>query len=99
MRASSLSNHKLIERLNDDFVNTWIIIPQFKSPDKFFDDQASIDFAKAIDKEFTYPVDSIVLSSEGQPLSQGACTELVSFDNATAYLKMLDKASPQDDRP
>jgi hypothetical protein len=91
LRAGPLSNDKLIETLNAEFVNTWMIIPEFKKPEQFFEDPVAREWAKVIAGEFTYPVDSIVLSSAGKPLAQGKFQELRS--SATAYLKLVKQAT------
>ena len=97
LRASSLSSVKIIERLNRDFINTWIIIPQFEDPQQFFKSKSAIQFAEEIAKEFTYPVDSIILSSDGKTLSQIEFAKL-HFGGVDAYQKMLDAAKGASDR-
>ena len=52
------------------------------------------EWAGAVKQEFTYPVDSIVLSSAGAALSQGEFQEMYSPVNPLAYLQMLEKAVP-----
>ena len=86
----------MIQKLNRDFINTWIIIPWFENPLEFFDDETAQFWAKTIKQEFTYPVDSIVLSSEGTPLAQGEFQELYSPASPLAYLGVLEKAVPED---
>ena len=95
MRAGPLSDDKVIERLNDEFVNSWIIIPQFENPDRFFEDQRALEVASVVAGEFTYPVDSIVISADGKPLSQGEFREFYRNDAADRYLEMLERAARQ----
>lgn len=92
MRAGPLSSDELIETLNAEFINTWIIIPEFENPEEFFDDPVAREWASVISTEFTYPVDSIVLSSTGQPIAQGEIETLYSPRGAAAYLKMVGQA-------
>ena len=91
MRAGPLSNKKLIDKLNANFVNTWIIIPEFENPKQFFKSSVAQDWAKTIARNFTYPVDSIVLSSKGKPIAQEEFRKLY-LGGTAAYLKMLDNA-------
>lgn len=93
MRAGPLSVKKLIKKLNAGFVNTWIIIPEFEDPDQFFDDLTDREWAKTIATEFTYPVDSIVLSSAGKPMVQGEFAKFHSADGASVYLKMVTQVT------
>ena len=88
MRAGPLSDKDLIEKLNADFINTWIIIPQFEKPEEFFQDTTARKWASTIQAEFTYPVDSIVLSSTGDPIGQG---EFQEVNSAKTYKQMLGK--------
>ncbi len=91
MRAGPLSNKKLIDKLNADFVNTWIIIPEFEKPKKFFKDPTALKWAKVIADNFSYPVDSIVLSSEGKAVAQEEFQNLYAGASSVHYLRMLDK--------
>jgi len=83
----------LIKKLNAEFVNTWIIIPEFENPEQFFDDPTARKWAKTIATEFTYPVDSIVLSSAGKPIVQGEFQKFHSANSASAYLQMVTRAT------
>ena len=95
MRAGPLSDDKVIERLNSDFVNSWIIIPQFEKPDQFFAKRKARELASVVEAEYTYPVDSIVISVGGKPLSQGEFNKFYSNDAADRYLEMLKVAAKQ----
>lgn len=89
MRAGPLSTDSVIEKLNQQFINTSLIMPEFKDPEAFFQNPMARKWAKVIAKEFTYPVDSIVLSSEGNVLAQGEFNDMIRI---SAYLEMLEKA-------
>ncbi len=80
----------MIDKLKTDFVNTWIIISQFKNPEKFFDDENARSWANVIADEFTYPVDSIILSAEGKPIDQ---LEYGRARTTRDYLKFIDVES------
>ncbi len=75
-----------------NFINTWIIIPEFENPEEFCDDPVARQWASVIGKEFTCSVDSIVLSSTGQPIAEGEIETLCSPRGAAAYLKKVDQA-------
>ena len=90
MRAGPLSDDKVIECLNDGFVNTWIIIPQFEKPAEFFQNESARELAKVVANEFTYPVDSIVISAKGKPLAQGEFSQFYRSNAAAKYLEMLE---------
>ena len=75
LRAGPLSRNDVITKLNSDFINTSIIIPEFRNVEERFKNEFARTWAKTIAKEFSYPVDSIVLSSSGKPLSQQSIEE------------------------
>ncbi len=86
LRAGPLSSEKVIVKLHDDFVNTWIIISQFESPEEFFENEIARKWAETIKREFTYPVDSIILSPDGVPVAQ---LEVIKASQESAYEKLL----------
>ena len=95
MRAGPLSDDSIINELNSEFVNTWIIIPQMEKPEEFFDDPTARDWASVVQSGFTYPVDSLVLSSSGKILSQGEYREVNSVEN---YMKMIGRVKTVDEK-
>jgi hypothetical protein len=76
LRAGPLSRQPIIKYLNDNFVNTSILIPEMKKAEEIFSDPVAVAWAKTVQQEFSYPVDSIVLSDEGKPLSQISIEEM-----------------------
>ncbi len=47
-----------------------------KNAERIFKDPTAVAWAKTVQKEFSYPVDSIVLSAQGKPLSQISIEEM-----------------------
>ena len=47
-----------------------------KNAEDVFSNADSVTWAKTVEKEFSYPVDSIILSSEGKLLSQLSINEI-----------------------
>ncbi len=96
MRAGPLSRQAIIDHLNENFVNTSIIIPEMKNAEKLYTDPTAVAWAKTVQEEFSYPVDSIVLSSEGKPLSQISIEEMFetiySGKQGKSYREFLDDA-------
>ncbi len=87
----------MIEQLNEEFVNAWIVRPQFVSraaiDAAFATDEARV-VARAILAAYTYPVDSMVVTAEGKVIAQLAVEELFkSFDPdewTRKYQRMLE---------
>jgi hypothetical protein len=85
----------VIDRLNREFVNTWIVDPWFARPEDYFADATARKWAGIVRDEFTYPVDSIVLSPDGRPLSQMEVGEIFVTDSAVGvarYHQLLDES-------
>lgn len=82
--------------MNENFVCTSIIIPEMKKADELYEDPTAVTWAKTVQQEFSYPVDSIVLSDEGKPLSQLSIEEMFetiySGKQGRSYREFLDEA-------
>lgn len=67
-----------------------------KKAEEIFKDPTAVAWAKSVQKEFSYPVDSIVLSAEGKPLSQISIEEMFetirSGKLGRSYRDFLDEA-------
>lgn len=67
-----------------------------KKAEEIFEDETAVQWAKTVQKEFSYPVDSIILSAEGKPLSQISIEEMFetlrSGKLGRSYRDFLDEA-------
>ena len=87
----------MIATLNESFVNTWIVRPQFLTPPEIeasFATEGARQVARAIAMFYTYPVDSLVLTPDGKVVAQLSFDEWyrhLDFDawNRT-YAKLLE---------
>ena len=61
-----------------------------------YSDSTAIEWAKTLQQEFSYPVDTIVLSSKGEPLSQISIEEMFQTSRSgkigRSYRDMLQEA-------
>lgn len=100
LRAGPLSRNDVIEKLNKNFINTSIIIPEFRNTEEVFTNETARAWAKTIAREFSYPVDSVVLSSSGKPLSQQSIEEkfhaLREGKIGKTYMQFLDEGLQND---
>lgn len=88
----------MIEQLNEEFVNAWIVQPQFidaKAIDAAFTDEAARRVARVVARAFTYPVDSLVLSAGGEVVAQCSVDELLrqarGEDWLSRYQRLLEE--------
>lgn len=88
----------MIEQLNEEFVNAWIVQPQFidaKAIDAAFADEAARRVARAVAAAFTYPVDSMIVSADGEVASQCEIEELLrqlkGEDWLSRYQRLLEE--------
>ena len=88
----------MIAQLNESFVNTWLVLPQFETKtaiDAAFASEEARAIARAVQAAYTYPVDSLVLTPEAEVVAQLSVNELfeiMNFDEwAVRYGKMLDE--------
>ncbi len=83
----------MIEQLNNNFVNAWVVIPQLETINTAFQTEEARVIARAAKAAYTYPVDSLVLTPEGKVVSQLAVDELFKLINSqdwdTRYLRFL----------
>lgn len=87
MRAGPLSDARVLDRLERDFVCTWILHDDLVRLGDGAGPWAPI--AKDVAEAYAYPVDSLVLSSEGEILGHVAANEDSSIEG---YLRLLDAA-------
>ena len=92
MRAGPLSDKKVIARLNKGFINSWILRKDLMLLAKKGTDLGK--FAAAVLKRYSYPVDNIVLTSEGKfrghlPANDAGLLSSVSFQ------RLLDAVKPK----
>jgi hypothetical protein len=89
MRAGPLSNAAVIERLNADFVNAWILRRDLMALAR--QTNAPGRFGKLVLERFEYPVDNLAFTSHGGFVghipanSEGA-------DSAQRFIELLDAA-------
>lgn len=94
MRAGPLSNHKVIAELEQNFVNSWILIRDIRALAK--DESVDADvrrIAKDVFKRSIYPVDIQVIDADGKMLSQGSVNRdlLRTRRPAQRYLEILSE--------
>ena len=87
----------MIATLNESFVNTWIVRPQFLTPPEIeasFATEEARQVARAIAAAYTYPVDSLVLTPNGDVVAQLSFDEWVRHMDSDAwnrtYAKLLE---------
>jgi hypothetical protein len=87
LRAGPLSSPKILERLERDFVVTWVLHPDLVELGESDAEWAPIamDLAEA----YRYPVDSFVLSSQGEILADVEANEDLS---ELGFVRLLDAA-------
>ncbi|MBL8843061.1 MAG: hypothetical protein JNL90_16195 [Planctomycetes bacterium] len=88
----------MIEQLNAEFVNAWIVRPQFidaKAIEAAFQDEATRRVVRAVAREFTYPVDSLVVSADGEVVAQCSIDEILrqarGEDWLSRYQRLLEE--------
>ncbi|HEX6884521.1 MAG TPA: hypothetical protein VF530_14185 [Planctomycetota bacterium] len=87
MRAGPLSDDRVLDRLERDFVCTWILHDDLVRLGEGSGPWAPI--AKDVAEAYAYPVDSLVLSCEGEILAHVAANDDPSIEG---YLRLLDAA-------
>ena len=65
MRSGLLSNPLVIERVNHEFVCTWVVIDEARQLAR-----SEIPLARTLAKNWEYPLDLMFLTSEGRFLSK-----------------------------
>ncbi len=91
MRAGPLSDTRVLERLKGDFVCTWVLAKQLPAIAERANDPFVRRVAKTSHENYLYPVDSQVLSPEGELLDH-ICANDHERGSAEHYLVLLDAA-------
>lgn len=94
MRAGPLSNSRVIDELNQNFINTWILMGELKK--MALDDNENEQertLAQTMMKRFLYPVDSQIMAPGGELLGQLSTNrDLMRVRNPSeVYLDALKK--------
>ena len=91
MRAGPLSDTRVLERLERDFVCTWVLAKHLPAIAEHAEDPFVRQVAKTSHENYLYPVDSQVLSPEGELLDH-VCANDHERSSAAHYLVLLDAA-------
>ncbi len=91
MRAGPLSDTRVLERLKRDFVCTWVLAKHLPTIAEGAEDPFVRRVAKTSHENYLYPVDSQVLSPEGELLDH-VCANDKERASAEQYLVLLDAA-------
>jgi hypothetical protein len=98
LRAGPLSEPKLIDYLNAEFVNTWVVLAQLEKPEQYFTSSGGQHLAKAVLKHYVYPVQTQVYSPQGNLLGHLPVEKLMTAPFETwpiQYRQCLEKALGQ----
>jgi hypothetical protein len=85
----------LINILNAEFVNAWVVLSQLEKPD-LFSTESGRAWAKAVLKKYDYPVQTQILSPKGDLLAE--LPAMANFSTKpgvggqSPYRQSLDKA-------
>ncbi len=80
----------MIDRLNQDFVNVWIVREELDRIVRMTDvDPAVRDLARMVVDDYKYPVDSQLRATDGKLLRQVAVNDLMRKDMNAEYLAFL----------
>ena len=92
MRAGPLSNSEVIKTLNENFVNTSVLLRDLSELVKRSDTERVSLFAKTLKDHFVYPVDIQVLNPEAEMIIHQPDNKLRG-DRVQTYLKLLAAAA------
>ena len=91
MRAGPLSNSEVIKILNENFVNTSVLLRDLSELIDGSEGERVSLFAKALKDHFVYPVDIQVLSPEAEMIVHQPDSKLRG-DRVEKYLMLLEAA-------
>ena len=80
----------MIERLNRDFENAWVLAKELAGIAVRTGDPSVRSAAQVVERSYLYPVDSLVLSPEGKLLAHECANDMRGSDER--YLELLDAA-------
>ena len=91
MRAGPLSSPKVIETLNREFVNVWILAKSLGPLAESASSSNVREWAARLKKDYTYPVDTILYAPDGHKLTNAPANSLSSSRrmNESGYLAFL----------
>ena len=94
MRAGPLSDAAIIEKLNQSFVNTWILRRELPRLKEAASSRRAKKLAEKIADLYEYPVDSMVFSAEGEFLGHRSANALMKemIGMARFYLTFLEES-------
>ncbi len=93
MRAGPLSNSEVIKILNENFVNTCVLLRDLPELIEDSEGQRVSLFAKTLKDHFVYPVDIQVLSPEAEVIMHQPDKDLPRKDRTEYYLTLLAGAA------
>lgn len=77
--------------LNQEFINVWILSKNLEPLAKQAASPNIREWAAKLENDYTFPVDSIIYTPDGQKLTNVATNELIwRGDMNTEYLKFLE---------
>ena len=88
MRAGPLSSPRIIDLLNDSFINVWVLAKDLEPLARQASSPEVRDWLARLQADYTYPVDSIVYAPDGRRLVSVPANELIGHRHAE-YLRFL----------
>lgn len=95
MRAGPLSDSRVLERLEREFVCTWVLADDLPDLAESATDERVRAVAKTCRENYLYPVDSQVLSPAGELLDH-ICANDRERSSVPSYLRLLDVGRARD---
>ena len=102
MRAGPLSHKPIVDLLNSEFVNSWMLLSDLERPDYSAATDAGRRLAKIALKEYDYPVETQVYSATGRVLEQlqyNALLEVDPDERSRLYLECLTRSLESRETP
>ena len=93
MRAGPLSNSEVIQTLNENFVNTWVLLRELSELIERSEEERVSVFAKTLKDHYVYPVDIQVLNPEAEIIMHQPDSKLPDDNRTQAYLTLLGYAA------